>query len=579
MKKVLCYTMLLASFSLLQGCSADDADSAASVDEAQQALASAEAVSFDTSVDAFDVSLDTSTLSEQESVPADDEDYIENTTFSRTVNIVFSADGATVSGDTDDTELIVTTTDGHVVVNSTTSDVVCYTVSGTTSNGSLTVYSDRKFQLQLAGADITNPTGAPINIQSKKRVFVVLAAGTENTLTDSSQSSVKACFFSKGQLIFSGSGRLNVFGNYKAGIRSTDYVVVRPNTNIYVVTTAGNGIKGDESLSIYGGVVNVQVSADGSKALSSDGHVRISGGRTTAIVTGSAVYDSDEADISGSSCVKADSTFTITGGVLYVKNTGTGGKGISVDQQAWFQGGTIGVYTTGTTYKYSSSLDSKAKGIKADGDIVISGGTVKVRATGGSGSEGIESKGTITISGGSVASLSYDDAINSSSHLYITGGTVYAYSTGNDGLDANGNLYIQGGNTAAYGTRSPECGIDANEEQNYTVYITGGNLFAIGGGNSTPGNSSSTQGYVTTSGSVSKGSVAALYSGDTLLASFSLPASYSSGSILFTATGMTAGNSYTLSLGGSATSLTAQQYGSSGMGGGGGAPMGGSGRR
>ena len=567
MKKVLCYTMLLASFSLLQGCSSDE-DGAASVTEVQQANASATAVSFDSDVDAFDVSLDTSALVEQETIPTDDEDYVENTTFDRTVNIVFSADSATFSGDTDDTSLIVNSTGGHVVVNSMTTDVVCYNVSGTTSNGSLTVYSDRKFQLQLAGAQITNPSGAPINIQSKKRVFVVLAAGKENSLTDSSQSDAKACFFSKGQLIFSGSGKLNVFGNCKAGIRSTDYVVVRPNTNLYVVSTAGNGIKGDELLSIYGGVVNVQVSADGAKALSSDGHVRISGGRTTAIVTGSAVYDSDEADISGSSCVKADSTFTITGGELYVKNTGTGGKGISVDQQAYFQGGTVGVYTTGSTYKYSSSLDSKAKGIKADGNIAISGGTVKVRTTGGSGSEGIESKGIITISGGNVASLAYDDAINASGNLCINGGTIYACSTGNDGLDANGNVYIQGGNTAAYGSRAPECGIDANEEQNYTVYITGGNLFAIGGGNSTPSNSNSTQGYVTTSGSVSKGSVAALYSGDTLLASFSLPASYSSGSILFTATGMTAGNSYTFSLNGSGTSLTAQQYGSSGMGGG-----------
>lgn len=569
MKKVLCYTMLLASFSLLQGCSSDE-DGAASVTEVQQANASATAVSFDSDVDAFDVSLDTSALVEQETIPTDDEDYVENTTFDRTVNIVFSADSATFSGDTDDTSLIVNSTGGHVVVNSMTTDVVCYNVSGTTSNGSLTVYSDRKFQLQLAGAQITNPSGAPINIQSKKRVFVVLADGTENTIIDGTDySSVKACLFSKGQLIFSGSGRLNVYANNKAGIRSTDYVVVRPHTNLYVVSTAGNGIKGDESLSIYGGVINVQVSANGAKGLSSEGHVRISGGRTTAIVTGSAVYDTDEADISGSSCVKADSTFTITGGVLYAKNTGKGGKGISVDQQAYFQGGTVGVYTTGSTYKYSSSLDSKAKGIKADGDITISGGTLKVRTTGGDGAEGIESKSTITISGGSVASLAYDDAINSASHLYLKGGVTYVYSTGNDGLDANGNVYVQGGNTVAYGSRSPECGIDANEEQNYTVYITGGNLFSIGGGNSTPGNSNSTQGYVTASGNVSKGNVVALYSGDNLLTSFSLPASYSNGSILFTANGMTAGNSYTLMLNGTGTSLTAQQYGSSSMGGGG----------
>ena len=569
MKKVLCYTMLLASFSLLQGCSSEE-DSVASITEAQQTTATATAVSFDSDVDAFDVSLDTSAFTEQETIPADDEDYVENTTFTKTVNIVFTESGATWDGDVNDTDLTVTATGAHVVVNSTVSDTVAYTVSGSTSNGSLTVYSDRKFQLRLAGAQITNPSGAPINIQGKKRVFVVLADGTENTLTDGTDySTAKACLFSKGQLIFSGSGRLNVYGNNKAGIRSSDYVVIRPHTNIYVETTAGNGIKGDEALNIYGGVVNVQVSANGAKGLSSDGHVLISGGRTTAIVTGSSVYDSDEADIAGSSCVKADSTFTITGGALYLKNTGKGGKGISVDQQARFYGGTTAVITTGSTYKYSSSLDSKSKGVKADGDIVVSGGVLKVRTTGGDGSEGIESKSVMTVTGGSVQAYASDDAINTASHLYIQGGTVYAYSTGNDGIDTNGNLYLQGGNTVAYGSRSPECGIDTNEEGGYTAYFTGGNLFAIGGGNSTPGNSNSTQGYVTASGSVSKGSVAALFTeSETLLASFTLPASYSSGSMLFTAGGMSAGNKYILTIGESATTVSAQQYGSSGMGGG-----------
>lgn len=191
-----------------------------------------------------------------------------------------------------------------------------------------------------------------------------------------------------------------------------------------------------------------------------------------------------------------------------------------------------------------------------------------VRATGGDGSEGIESKAVMTINDGTVQVLAYDDAINSSSHLYIKGGSVLAYSTGNDGLDSNGNMYIEGGTTVAYGTRQPECGIDANEEGGYSVYFLGGNLFAIGGGNSVPSSSQSTQGYVTTTGTVSAGSTATISSGSTTLATFSLPASYSSGSVLVTANGMKSGSSYTLSVGSSSTTLTAAQYGSSGMGGG-----------
>lgn len=61
--------------------------------------------------------------------------------------------------------------------------------------------------------------------------------------------------------------------------------------------------------------------------------------------------------------------------------------------------------------------------------------------------------------------------------MYIKGGTITVYSSGNDGLDSNGNLYFSGGTTVAYGTRSPECGIDANEEEGYTVFFTGGNVW------------------------------------------------------------------------------------------------------
>ena len=589
MKKVMFYAMLIASFSYTtQSCSDDDTSDDVSAD-ATAAAQSATALSIDASdydVASFTIARNDASLEESETVPDSDNDYVENTTFSQTVAITFDGTSASYTGSVENVS-IDTSNGAHVVINASTDDNVVYEVYGTTANGSLKIYSEKKFQLRLCGVTITNPTGAAINIQSGKRVFVVLADGTTNTLTDgtsytstTSGEDMKACLFSEGQLCFSGSGRLNVYGNCKAGIRSDDYVVIRPGTNIYVKATAGNGIKGNDALNIYGGVVNVEVSAAGAKALSTDGHALISGGRTTAIVTGSATVEDGE--VTGTAGLKADSTFTITGGEFYAYNTGKGGKGISTDQQAYFQGGTVGIITEGSTYT-SGSDDSKAKGIKADGDIEISGGTVKVRATGGSGCEGIESKGTLTISGGTTQVYAYDDAINSASHLYIKGGLVYAHSTGNDGLDANGNLYVEGGATIAYGTKAPECGIDANEEGGYTVYLSGGSLFAIGGGNSTPSTSDSTQGYVQASGSVSKGSTAAISYDGTTLASFVLPAAYSNGSILVTAPGMVAGGTYTLAVDDSSISATASQYGSSAMGGGmpnGGMPGGGtSGRR
>ena len=168
-------------------------------------------------------------------------------------------------------------------------------------------------------------------------------------------------------------------------------------------------------------------------------------------------------------------------GTLTVTSSGSGGKGISGDGPAYFQGGSVNVTVTGSNYGQSnSSSDSSksAKGIKFDGDIYISGGSVSAKA---SNHEGIESEGKIEITGGSVYAQSKDDAINSAGMLAITGGTVCAYSTGNDGIDANGNCYIEGGVIYAVGSGSPEVAIDTNTEASCKLYVNGGTLFAIGG--------------------------------------------------------------------------------------------------
>ncbi len=138
----------------------------------------------------------------------------------------------------------------------------------------------------------------------------------------------------------------------------------------------------------------------------------------------------------------------------------------------------------------------------------------------------------MTINDGTVFVSSYDDAINSSSHMYINGGEVTVIATNNDGLDANGNIYVAGGKVMAFGASSPECGIDANSEEGYSVYFTGGTLLAVGGGNSVPStnSSSSTQPYVSSNASVTANSTVKLSSGSDVLAEFVVPSTYSGSS-------------------------------------------------
>lgn len=494
---------------------------------------------------AFTIETDQSSMSEAETVDTNDEDFIENNSFETTIAIAFNGSSATVSGEADG---VVVEQDGADVVVTSTVKGINYILSGTTSDGMFKLYSEKKYQLTLNGVDITNGDGPALNLQSGKRAYVVVSDGTTNNLTDGtayadSEEDQKGTLFCEGKLLFSGNGQLTVHSNAKNGIAADDYIKFRPGNNVYVTSASGHGIKANDSIIVNGGVINVETSALAGKGLKSDGQIVINGGRTTLITTGKGEYDSDERDVKGSAGIGTDSIFVMNGGELYCKSTGAGGKGIKADQQAYINGGTLRIITTGNTYSYTGST-CKAKGIKVDGDLSINGGDIMVRTTGDSGSEGIESKAAITINGGQTAVYSVDDAINSKSHLYLKGGNVFAWATSNDGIDANGNLYVQGGTTVAYGTSSPECGLDANEEGGYSVIITGGTLVAIGGGTSYP-SSQSTQPSIVFGGQVASGTTVALNSSSANLLTLTMQRAFNgTACFLITSPSLTKGAAY-----------------------------------
>lgn len=413
------------------------------------------------------------------SVEEDGEDNVSETEFSRTIIITFSSSGsATVSGDENG---IVKVSGNQVTVdNTSTKEKVKYELHGSTTNGFLKIYSNNKQALVLNDVSITNPNGAAINNQGKKRCFVIvngsntLADGTSYTATPDGEDE-KAAFFSEGQLIFSGSGSLTVTAKGKAGITSDDYIHLMDGPTLNVSSSAGHAVRGKDAVMVSGGTLKVTASAAMKKGIASDSLVVFNGGVTTVTVSGGPAYDDEDQEYKASSGVKADKLFIMNDGTLTITNSGAGGKGISGDADAYFQGGTVNVTVTGNN---DTKTDKSAKGVKFDGNIYISGGGVSVKS---SHHEGMEAKGKMEITGGTVYAQAYDDAIGSGGNLVIKDGFVCAYSTNNDGIDANGNLYIEGGVTYAIGKGSPEVALDANTERGYKLYVNGGVLFAIGG--------------------------------------------------------------------------------------------------
>lgn len=444
--------------------------------------------------------------------PTSDDD-ISTTTFKGRIVVTFSESGpATVSGDS----YGYATVEGNgVTINNTGGQDLIYELKGTSSNGFFKVYGTKKQAIVLNGVSLTNPAGAAINNQCKKRTYVVvkgtnvLSDGASAAYAQIGEEDLKAVFFSEAQLIFSGSGILTVNAQNaqaKSCIASDDYIRVMDNPTLKLTAgvNAGNGLRGKDYVQLSNGTLVVSTAAAMKKGISTDQYVLVEGGIHSVTVSGGVAYDQEDAEYSGSACVKADHYFAMTGGSLTLKNTGAGGKGISAGSydydaenhtllDSYITGGTLSVTATGAEVN-----DVSAKAVKIGwvtkngtgewekvtghaGNLRISGGSVVVNCA---KCEGLEVKGDLTIDGGSVwVSSTGDDAINCQGELTVNDGYVYAYSSQNDAMDSNGNTKLNGGFVYAICTKgTPEVAIDANTEDGYKLYInSGATVVAFGG--------------------------------------------------------------------------------------------------
>ncbi len=381
--------------------------------------------------------------------------------------------------------------------------------------------------------------GGTLNVTTNGAVFEYTAE--DGTVYDTKPHAIKG---DANVNITGGETTLTTTGGESAhGISAKGDINVSDGTLVAIVTD--KGLSADGNVNVGGGNITITSSGTASKAIKGDTGVHVTAGNVTVTVTGGGAWDSEDMKTKAAACIGSDADITIDGGTLVLKATGHGGKGMSCDGTYTGNDGNVTitttgnsvVYTGGTLYNgnYSGDLDrinsdykSSAKGIKADTKLVINGGTYYVSSA---SSEGIESKGEMFINGGEIECETYDDCINSSSHMTIAGGKIYCSATNNDAIDANGNLYIKGGTIVALGGSGAECGIDANDEDGYHLYVTGGTFVAVGGSNiSRPYSTTGVQPVLVYSGSVSANTQLTINdaSGNNILA-YKLTRSYTGG--------------------------------------------------
>lgn len=575
--------------------------------------------------------------------------YVDNTAVTdNLVSIAYNGTSANVTVAGNVAQYVAPQVSGaHVIIaQSNTDDVdgdeITYSLSGSSTDGEFYMSGSYKATIELNGVSLTNTTpvysGAALHIQNGKRIDISVKKDTENTLKDCASPSTslaqKSCLYVKGHAELKGKGTLYIYGKYNHGIKTGDYLSMK-NCTVNILQSVGDGIHANEyflmgsgtlSLStvgddgiqveldgdtstgvttdhededsgniyISGGTITASITATAAKGIKASGDIYVTGGELTINTSGGGTYDSDEQDTKACAGISADGNITVSDGTLTLKSTGAGGKCLKCDGTLTISdNAVISATSTGSQYKYSSSLTSSPKAIKAgvrsgsnknnysySGGVVIKGGTITASST---NHEAIESKSTINISGGYVYAAGGDDAINSASTFTISGGYVMGNSSGNDGMDANGNFNITGGTVFAIAARSPEVGIDANTEDGYKLSVTGGTIVAIGGLES--GSTLSQTCYQASS--YSKSTWYGLYSGSTLTLAFKVPSNSSMGTPMVVSTAGTASlksgittsggtsiwNGYgtigSSASGGSSVSLSTYSGGNSGPGGGG----------
>lgn len=445
--------------------------------------------------------------------------------------------GATINGST------TLSLDGNPVITiakdaygfSITSDMpdstyVEFALSGTYT-GSITLTSDEKCKLALNGVTIRSNNGPALNIQSKKRTFIILKDGTTNTLSDSTtwstryladgvtEMDLKATLFAEGSLIFSGSGTLNITGNKKHVICSDNHLRICQG-KIALISNAKEGIRAKDAFIMDGGSLTITATADKG--------IKVEGKEDDKMPLGFVVINDGTLQVT--SYDKAISAS------FEAKDGETADTADDPDPFVIINGGTITLRTTGTPYEDPNP---------ADGDSSLS-------------PEGIESKSVLTINGGTLAITTTDDALSATKGIVIHGGNIYAHSSVCDAIDSNGPMTITGGVVVAEGTgsaNSQDGGWDCNKN---TFTITGGTFIGIGDRNSSPTASSCTQNSVM-KGATSQGLLVIRDSNAKIVFAYRMP--YACDSVLCGTPDVKTGTTYAISTGGSLGSYEREFYG------------------
>ena len=323
-----------------------------------------------------------------------------------------------LSGDYDTAEAVTISLNGStaaasseaVQINGGTVTITAagtYVLTGSLDDGSVIVDAtkDDKIQLVLNGVSIRSSDYAAIYVKQADKVFVTLADGTVNTLTNggsytqTDENEVDAVIFAKDDITFNGTGTLRISAKAGSGIVGKDEVTIT--AGVYEITASEHAIRAKDSLAIADGSFTLYAQEDGLHAENGDdeslGNIYIAGGSFVIQVRDDGIHANTLLQIDGG-------TFDITAAegleATYVQiNDGTiqisaSDDGINAARKSSLYTPTVEINGGEITISMGAG---DTDGVDSNGNIIINGGTISV-----TGQSSFDYDGTAQFNGGTI---------------------------------------------------------------------------------------------------------------------------------------------------------------------------------
>jgi len=347
-------------------------------------------------------------------------------------------------------------------------------------------------RLVLDNANITNSSGAALNVVNADEVILYSASGTTNTISDGAdytatgEDDPDAVVYSKADMTIAGEGTLKVNGNHEDGIHTSDGLVIASGT--LEVNAANTGIKGKDYVDILGGTINVTAQQDGIKSTNDTdegkGWTRLSNGTVTVNAGDDGFKASRVVEISGGSLTVEQSDegieaqyINVSGGDVNVTSADDGmnaslktsnsestdssentSDAANQQQNNQQQGSLPGGQQSGTSNQQQQGMGQPPAMSGTSQDGTSQNGTTGTGQQGmgqppqggmpgGGGGTFEVVDATINVSGGHVTVNAEGDGIDSNGVTTLSGGTLIVNGPsqgGNAALDTNGDLLLNG---------------------------------------------------------------------------------------------------------------------------------------